>query len=182
MPVCSRANCSSSGDGVRGSFFSLSSQQSTRKPTVTSKAPPVSAQTSALIFRHSNVSRLSCTRLAGGQMVDPRDVARFEEAAQVPFEAVNLIESRLGRLPGVGPVLVLDDDLERGRHRLMGEAVHVGHGRPVTGHELRLRLLGFVRPRFASISSLGPDGWLACSSQRSLRTKPSIFTPGRNHM
>ena len=63
--------------------------------------------------------------LAGRQLVDPRDVAVGQEAAQFAFEAVREIERGLGRLRRVPRVRVHGVHLEDGGHGLVREAPHV---------------------------------------------------------
>ena len=66
-------------------------------------------------------------RLIGRQTVDSSDITIFDEPAQLAFEPIHLIESRYRSLAGITLILVHNDDLESGGHRLMRKTHHPGN-------------------------------------------------------
>ena len=75
--------------------------------------------------------RADAGRLARGQVVDPRDVAVGDEAAQLAFEAIDEGEGGLRRLRRVACIGVHGVHLEDRVHRLVREAPHVALARPL---------------------------------------------------
>jgi hypothetical protein len=68
-------------------------------------------------------SQADWQRLTGCEVVNPGDVTVFDESAKLGLNVIKLIESLPGCLSGVLSILMCNEYLESGRHRLVREAM-----------------------------------------------------------